>query len=188
MFKEKPKTASSARPTTLQQLMVIEAKLLEFIEIRDYLTCHLRYNEFQRNNFGLVNLPPQKYQRALQVFEMEKQMEAHLKNKRHEEQKEEEKNMLLQKKLKQEEKIKRLGGSTQEELYMNQFNVKPRRMQPRMPKPDRKEVHIQDLNAYTEAELDYLYYVDNIHPDQLRYMGIVEEGKKIKTPSSNRRY
>lgn len=56
-------------------------------DCRDFLTCHLAYNEFMRNNYGQINLPPHRYKKALYVFELEKKMEKDLKNRRLEEQK-----------------------------------------------------------------------------------------------------
>ena len=75
---------SEEKQNTVGQLTYIESRLHFLIEVRDYLTCGYKPNDYYQGKIDGTLLPPQKYKNCLAVFELERQIE---KNKKAERQK-----------------------------------------------------------------------------------------------------
>lgn len=54
----------------------------------------------------------------------------------------------------------RLGAASQEEIYLERFLPKKRKLMGRIAKPDHQTQLIEDIRVYTDDDLDHLYYVD----------------------------
>mmetsp|Transcript_15418 Transcript_15418/g.26062 ORF Transcript_15418/g.26062 Transcript_15418/m.26062 type:complete len:274 (-) Transcript_15418:11-832(-) len=150
----------------VQQLKFIESRLNDMAEVRLYLTMGIKPTDFSQGKVDPNTIKnPQKLQKCLDVFELEKQINKHNQAERQKRQLQEERDSLEMKKLKNEEKMRKIiapGKAVEQESRPKHTLMKRTR------KPLVKREIVDDLKQYSKAELDYLFYVEGLSPHTLK--------------------
>lgn len=152
---ERSQTGDGADTNILKQLMFIEHKLNYMIEVRDYLTGGLHYQDLNRTFSD-------KAATIKEIFEFEKGLVRDKKAERQYQQIQEEREAVELKKIQQEQKIRESAAGN------NGMGKKMKIMHLRTNKPERKKYVEDPLSKYTNDELDYMYYVEGLTKENIK--------------------